>query len=308
VAVSGNRIVVGAPGTVVGTNSAQGAVHVFDRAGAVYEPTAVLTAGLGRAFDQLGFCVDVDGSVIAAGSWLAGPADQGEVIVFEFLDGQWTERQALGASDSAPFDRFGAAIAVEGNWMVIGTSSAYVYRRDGDVWSEAATLVASDGDANEGFGSAVALSGGTRFVGAELDDVGGNESQGSAYLFELDAGNWIETAKIVGSSGSALDYFGSSIDFDGAVVAIGSMGRGPGGALGSGGFTVLSRSGSSWIEVPVEIPGGEPADFLGASIALSGTTVTLGAPGVDRPPPANGADEGRVLVFTSPIDQIMGVV
>ena len=53
-----------------------------------------------------------------------------------------------------------------------------------------ARLTASDGAQDDGFGFSVAVSGDTVVVGAEVDDVGSNSDQGSAYVFVRPAGGW----------------------------------------------------------------------------------------------------------------------
>ncbi len=53
--------------------------------------------------------------------------------------------------------------------------------RNGATWTERQKLTASDG--GYAFGESVAISGRTVVVGADRDDIGGNNNQGSAYIF-----------------------------------------------------------------------------------------------------------------------------
>ncbi|MGH9842603.1 MAG: FG-GAP repeat protein, partial [Blastocatellia bacterium] len=54
-------------------------------------------------------------------------------------------------------------------------------------------LMAADGTANERFGEAVALSGDTVVVGVPFDNIGWNQSQGSAYIFTRSGGTWTQS-------------------------------------------------------------------------------------------------------------------
>ena len=72
VAVSGDRIVAGAPGDD-GAGDGAGAVHVFRFDGTSWMEAAELTAGQGVAGDSLGAAVDVEGSTAVAGA----PGDDG---------------------------------------------------------------------------------------------------------------------------------------------------------------------------------------------------------------------------------------
>ena len=108
-----------------------------------------------------------------------------------------TQRAKLVAADGAMNDRFGLAVAISGNVMVVGapydgdkglwSGSAYVYTRDvpGSAtsgWTQRAKLVAADGAADDNFGYAVAISGDSIVVGAWRDDDKGSNS-GSAYVY-----------------------------------------------------------------------------------------------------------------------------
>lgn len=100
----------------------------------------------------------------------------------------------LTASDGAAGDRFGNGISISGDTAVVGAwaddiganvnqGSAYVFVKTGTTWTQQAKLTASDGAANDTFGYSVSISGNTIVVGSDVDDVGANVNQGSAYVF-----------------------------------------------------------------------------------------------------------------------------
>ena len=142
------------------------------------------------------------------------------------------ESATLGASDGVAGDRFGAALAADGERVVVGapraagagsgggTGAAYVYRWNGSVWVEEAELVPSDGLANDEFGGAVAVSGERVLVGALRHSANGS-SAGAAYLYELQGATWVET-KLLASNGTTFDRFGTSVALDGDLAVVGA--------------------------------------------------------------------------------------
>ena len=142
--------------------------------------------------------------------------------------------QKLTASDGAASDQFGISVAVSGATIVVGMpfddiggnvnqGSAYVFKRQGGSWVETQKLTASDGAVFDQFGFSVAVSGATIVVGARLDDIGGNFTQGSAYVFERQGGSWVETQKLTASDGAAGDQFGASVAVSGATIVVGAL-------------------------------------------------------------------------------------
>lgn len=106
----------------------------------------------------------------------------------------WSEQARLVASDGAPFDQFGTAVAVEGNATAVGAAFAdidgrinqgaiYTFARTGTAWSETAKLAAVDGIADDNFGLAAAMRDGLLLVGAENADANGVPNSGAVYVY-----------------------------------------------------------------------------------------------------------------------------
>ena len=70
--------------------------------------------------------------------------------------------------------------------------AAYVFVQSGTTWTQQAELTASDGAAGDQFGGSVSLSGGTAIVGADEHQVGGNVTQGAAYVFVQSGTTWTQ--------------------------------------------------------------------------------------------------------------------
>jgi len=72
-------------------------------------------------------------------------------------------------------------------------------------------VTASERLASSNFGFSVSVSGSMALVGAHHEDIGGNENQGSAYLFDCTSLPCSQVDKLVASDGASGDLFGFSV-------------------------------------------------------------------------------------------------
>lgn len=117
----------------------------------------------------------------------------------------------LTASDAAPLDNFGSAVALEGERALVGApakgfvGAAYVFERDSSrIWRETAKLLSEDTPILSGsFGQSVALSGQRALVG--------DRTTGAAYVFERGTGEvWSLAARLQGSASASSGFAVSS--------------------------------------------------------------------------------------------------
>jgi hypothetical protein len=309
VAVSGDTAVVGSPFNNVGGNVDQGSAYVFVRNGAAWTQQQILTVANGAASDFFGVSVSVSGDTVAVGAYqddVGANADQGSVYIFTRSGTTWTQQQRLDASDGAASDDFGQSVAVSGDIVVIGApeddiggniaqGSAYIFTRTGGVWTEQTKLIAGDAAQSDRFGIAVAISGDTVVIGSPFNDISGNSAQGSAYVFTLSGATWTQQEKLTASAGAAYDEFGHSVAISGDTAVVGAYLNDVGGNLRQGSAHVFTRSGSAWSEQQkLTAQDGATNDIFGASVAVSGDTVVVGAPGDD----INGRiEQGSAYVY-----------
>jgi hypothetical protein len=204
VAVDGDTAIVGVPNDNVGANSDQGSAYVFTRSGTNWTQQAQLTAADGAVGDLFGYSIALFGDtalVGALGNNVGANSDQGSAYVFTRSGTNWTQQAQLTAADGAVDDLFGISVALSGDTAVVGAyadtvganinqGSAYVFTRSGTTWTQQAQLTATGGAVDDLFGYSVALSGDTAVVGAYLDDVGATANQGSAWFFDVPAGDF----------------------------------------------------------------------------------------------------------------------
>ncbi|QXD14008.1 choice-of-anchor B family protein [Rhodocaloribacter litoris] len=136
-------------------------------------------------------------------------------------DGTWSEAARLEASDAVEGDRFGAALALDGNHLLVGApnqnqgaGAAYVFRRDAaGNWTEVARLAIADGGS---FGGAVALSGDVAFIGAE----GYQDDTGAVFVFRRSGDAWVPQDTLTGEAPGG--HFGAALALDGDLALVGA--------------------------------------------------------------------------------------
>lgn len=203
-----------------------------------------LTAPDAEADDEFGFSVGIDGNTLVVGAYLedAVGSNSGAAYVYRRDPGgpePWVLVKEILGSDTAGFDGFGSAVAVNGDRIVVGAyhddhsseidpGSAYVFERNeggAENWGEVAKLISSEPRLADEFGISVAIDGERVVVGAvnALDDL--NVQSGVAEVFERDQGgpgSWGRVARLSSTDGESFDLFGQSVAVSGDTVVVGA--------------------------------------------------------------------------------------
>ncbi|MEO7658570.1 MAG: carboxypeptidase regulatory-like domain-containing protein, partial [Pyrinomonadaceae bacterium] len=183
---------------------------------------------------------------------------------------------------------FGGAVAISGQTAIIGANAeasngnglgaAYIFIRNGTTWTFQQKLTASDASAFDAFGSSVAIDGDTAVVGAFADSTGAVSNHGSAYVFVRNGTTWTQQQKLTASDAAAFDVFGRSVAVASDTVAVGSPSSNIGQNNDQGATYIFVRSGSTWSqEQKLTANDGAALDYFGDSLALSGSTIIVGA-------------------------------
>jgi hypothetical protein len=197
----------------------------------------------------------------------------------DLITGEW-EKEELPIPPSVGF---GWSVAISGNTLVVGApplGSAYVFNRDGSTWTEAELPLATANAAiGSFFGTAVATDGDTVVVGAPSLI---NASLGSAHVFNRDGNAWTEVEPpLTTANVAAGSFFGGSVAIDGDTVVVGAAPflypfMLPNGSTLPGSAHVFMRDqDASWEE---KSPLTSEVNGFGASVAISGKTLVVGAP------------------------------
>ena len=329
VAIDGNTIVVGAPGTVSQTTTEDipGAAYVYRTTDGWASHTEIkLAADDADERDGVGGAVAIAGGTIVVGAW---NGNGGAAYVYRTTDGGGTYPQVAKLSSdcvnvlypSQPcfYDAFGASVAISevGDTIVAGAwghddakydagtysassdmGSAYVLRTTDD-WSTHTTtkLTAADAAKGDEFGISVAIDGDTVVVGAWKDD-----DTGSAYVFRASDGT--QLAKVTASDAAAGDKFGNSVAIAGDTIVVGAKRKDETnfGAHGAAYVYRTSDGGATYSQMD-KLAGSDDNGSFGTSVAIDGSTVLVGESGGEDPDgvvfDGMRARSGVVHVFSS---------
>jgi len=281
VAVVGARF-AGTPG------NEPGAAYVFVRSGGTWAQQDQLTAGDGEDGDGFGTAVAVSGDVAVVGAPRddEGGEDAGAVYVFVRQGSTWTKQAKLLADDAEPTDFFGVAVALSGDYLLVGAprddeggedaGAAYVFFWDGQAWAQQAKLTTGDPVNGDTFGNAVALDGAYAVIGAVGDNFPDAKS-GSAYVFVRDGQAWEEQDKIFAPDGTEENYFGNAVAIRGDHILVG-MSRDDDEDTDAGSAYVFVRNGDQWArQVKLLASDAAMGDELGHAVALSGAYAVVTA-------------------------------
>jgi hypothetical protein len=202
------------------------------------------------------------------------------------------------------FGRHGYSVAIEGNIVSVGaprepvgqaseSGAVIVYTSVGDILHK---IENPSGEFGDLFGHSVAMSGSRTVVGAPGEDTGANDA-GSAYVYIPDGNGTSDTnpaLQLRNPNPSPSARFGGSVAMSGNFVVVGAD-RDDTGALDAG-IAYVYDIASETPTVPVATllnPTPMDGDRFGISVALSGTTIIVGAFGDETGAP----DAGSAYVF-----------
>ena len=252
VALDTGIAVVGAPGAPIGGDALAGKAYLYTKNNSgVWGSAATAIWGAGTnagAGTIFGSSVAVDGNTVVIGSPGEDSYSGAAYVFTKDSMGIWSAVR-LTASDRANADSFGRWVAVDGDFVVVGSwrddddgtdsGSVYVFTKPSGGWGDwnglssnakdqlTAKLTASDAAAEDHFGWSVAVDGDNVVVGAYGNDDNGNDS-GSVYLFtKPTSGGWVtatETVKLTAPDGAAGDNFGYSVAAGGGRAIVGAPG------------------------------------------------------------------------------------
>lgn len=303
--ISGIDVAIGSPWDDHSAGVDAGSAYLFSKS-LGWVPWQKLQASDAASSDQFGHAVSLRGDrllVAAVGDDTAAGADAGSAYLFTAALGIWGEHSKLEARDAAAGDRFGKSVALDRDAVLLGAynadpgaatnaGSAYLLRAIGRT-----RLLASDPSLADRIGGDVSLDGDTAVVGAPGDDHSGWLDAGSAYVFHREGDQWLQQARLQGSSPSTFDLFGNSTGLSGETLVVGAVFDDHSAKIDAGSATVFTRTGTAWFEQAfLTASDADHGDRFGESVAISADTIVVGARWDDN---ANGDNAGAVYVFVN---------
>ncbi len=225
----GLSFIAGAPGAN-GIGDYNGAAYIYKWDGTNWLESIIIASDRDTD-DEFGSSVSMsgDGNSVLIGT----PGEEtrtGSVYIYRLSGASWVETK-LTASDGDVANNFGGSTSISytGDQIVVGAAgnnnmgAIYFYEWNSPVWIEK-KITASNITPHDDFGNALAMSldGTSILVGSRRSDYGFGDT-GSAYLYQRDGGNWIESEIFADDRGS-VDHFGTSVSMSdsGKTIVIGS--------------------------------------------------------------------------------------
>lgn len=269
-----------------------------------------------NANEQIGSSLDfsADGLLIIGASLNSDNSlESGAAYIFAQTPvgtGNWNLVKKLGANDPNFADHFGNAVAISGDYALVGSNNndekgvdagaAYLFGRNvggANNWGQIKKIMAPDGEDDDNFGVSVDIDAAWAVIGANKDDDNGNES-GSAYVFYKNQGgvadSWNQHVKMRDFNGKKGEHYGYDVSIDGDHFVVGARWKKIFQSR-AGAIFVYHREDSGWAEFAMLTePDNKYNDNLGTSVAIDNQFIIGGIPGDDLPP---ATDCGAVLVF-----------
>jgi hypothetical protein len=164
VAISGDQVLVGAPGR----NDNRGAVYAFSRNGEIWTQTAILTPASEQAGSRFGEVISLKGLYALIGVKQYKNAQNyscGTVYAFYRTGAGWQQTQQLYGITTLL--EFGTSLDMSGSYAIVGAplgslqsvnkGVAYLFKRTGTLWSPVDTIYSAYLSSVYQFGRAVAL-------------------------------------------------------------------------------------------------------------------------------------------------------
>lgn len=278
VAVSGDYAIVGAPTSKTQYSIMTGAAYIFIRREGVWSEQAQLAGELYNTGSDFGQAVDIDGDYAIVGAPDYDDA-MGAAYIYHRSGESWELQTRLTASTRERGDEFGFAVAISGEYAVVGAPSAdkdnglaFIFRRSGESWSETKRLI------------------------SEAQTPGPAQSSGSGQASSVSpavpGARPAQQNKIISSE----DNYGYAVDIDGGLAIIGAPGHDfdQGYEHGEGTAYVINAADGSLVKKlrnQDAIDGDiiTPQYAFGTSVAISGDEALVGAIGSGGPGGMTGA-------------------
>ncbi len=253
--ISGNTIIVGAPGesaenTDESNNNAllAGAAYVFLYDENKWGQQAYIKASNADSNDAFGTAVTLSNDTAVIGApgessnaiGINNAQDNNEALnsgatyVFNRNETNWTQSAYIKASNTGATDAFGHNLTLDNHTLAVSSrngvgGSAYVFlRNDAGLWTQQASIQPST--PNEDGTLAVSLSGNMLALGSPTENSAAtginNTSEdfashsGAAYLFKRTDNTWTQTLYIKAANTEVDDQFGQSIAVQGETLIV----------------------------------------------------------------------------------------
>ena len=256
------------------------------------------------ANDHFGTDVDIYQNTMIAGAPDDGVSTAllgGSAYINELIDDTWSQTAKIRSSDSTTNRAFGDAVAIYGNFAVVGDpefdtekGAAYVFEKIDGTWTQIAKLQATVPTNFDRFGDAVEIDGNWIFIGAPKEEEDAAEMNniswaGSVFVYKysMSTSNWIFDHKMVPDIRTSIEVgnaqFGNALAADSGKLIVGAFGKSDSSASGPtttnvGAVYLFNEMNGIWTQnTLMKAADAYGTDRFGYSVDLKGETAVVGA-------------------------------
>jgi len=286
VASSGGLVVIGAPHENVSGQLDAGHAYVLSaKTGALI---STLTSPNAQTYGYFGYSVAISGKTVLVGAPyenVSGQLDAGHAYVLSAKTGALIS--TLISPNAQTDGYFGYSVAISGKTALIGAAyenvsgqraAGHAYTFNATTGKRISTLTSPHAQTDGYFGYSVAISGRTVLVGAPDEKVAIFFSTfldaGHTYTFNATTGKHIST--LTSPNVQSNGFFGNSVAVSGSKVVVGARGETASSQFGAGHAYTFNATTGKRISTLIS-PYAQASGWFGYSVAISGTTVVVGA-------------------------------
>jgi hypothetical protein len=266
-------------------------------------------------YDSFGKAVDISGNYAVVGVESEDSAsgfNSGIAYIYNVTTGALLfTLDNPNAYDTPAGDQFGAGVAVDGNYAIIGavgeddpngtdgqvSGKAYIFNVTTGALVHTLNNPNAYGTASlDYFGSPVDISGNYAIVGAWQEDSAGGTISGAAYIFNVTTGALVHTLLNPNPYGTnAGDRFGQAVTISGNYAVVGAVFEDDAGGLQSGKAYIYDVTTGALVQT-LDNPnpyGTSENDNFGSTVAISGNYLMVGAAAEDDA----GVNSGKAYIY-----------
>jgi len=227
--------------------------------------------------------------------------NKGAANIYTKSNDLWTKTVTLEASDAQINDRFGDAVAIFGNYAIVGapfaddytisnTGAAYLFAYQNSSWRQIQKLMPETTSENQQFGFSLAIGEKYAFVSAK-----GTDNHNAVHVFVREDTNW-KFVQMISQPTNAGTGFACDLGLSNDWLAIGAWDTDQAGAV-----YVYQLQVNEWhLAQRLISDTSELNDQFGASVAISNEYLIVGAMNAD----ARGESSGAAYIFQQDDDMI----
>lgn len=145
----------------------------------------------------------------------------GAIEYYELLNGQWSLKQILNASDAGTSRGFGRVVQKYGDYLATSANSTsawnapgkvYVFHFNGTSWVEEDSFLSDTPFSSDNFGLSIAMDESVLLIGSSYN--GSGSAPGAVSIFQRSGNTWSQIQRIETGGASGYASYGRFIDWD----------------------------------------------------------------------------------------------